>query len=920
MYSLIHQTAYEPDPDHGSWFEQFCVMHFPEEWRTEFQDLYHRRWRRRDQPHGLPIRRLNALLRATAPGVLATGRGAGSSSEVPWFYATDDQPAELMAPLLASWVMTLPPGTDKDPVRAAEHEAALDRALALIDDVTPGWHRESVDLNATELSASGTAEPDRRLYHLLPERIGALLAARPLLMDGVELRFRQVTRDQGVELVSWPPRAYTKHKRAWYYSALVTITVQTVPFTERFRVHVSYGVRRWATGSPVKLQNGSGATVLLDAPMPWAETSEPRHRLVVNSIFLDRPLGMPVWSRHSLVDILPELDIQHVYPKPAELTTEAADWLTGRDGVAAGILYNTDFGPHGVGAGLMPLERMLLDKWVEAGIHPFLRRVPALERVHRRSNPRLLATSHTKDPEKLAERARLRVEARRAAICAVLDEQPLSVDVVWQTEETRDGLVAALRQWLGLPSTVPDADGTYEWHADGLYVVLRARPLKSLGSALGVARESGHPRARSVATAVRERAAQMTARLGAHRKTAGIAFVEILGRDRFPATCTDPKSALRLGCAGAGRVSQFIVVPEDAHGPLPERANSAVADGMRQLGAMVPPEQKLDEALTDDMQYLALWHVRHRASGPTRQAGRHLVALRIRPRDPVHPIQGWNEAEKSWVPYAQLQLAIAALGAAPVHQEETDRSRTTPEESRYEIERQIRSLLYQVRDRPTLLLANSGNLRQVWPGLNNGQLVKDSLVFHGERPSRLSLFGADLRVVLVRDANSREETAEWYAPGAQEEDTPGVSIGLWAPQDADSDNRVFTSTVGKPPTGGTVRTDLRKIVPTTRWPHAPAATAWNQQALELTVLGCLSEQALEQARRTDRPTDRPALLAAAVHQLRLHDEYHPLSRPLPLHLAKLAEEYLLPPAAEATPTAGAATGDEVEAGSPSVRK
>ncbi|AXI80139.1 pPIWI_RE module domain-containing protein [Peterkaempfera bronchialis] len=917
MYSLIHHTAYEPDPDHGPWSEQFRVMHFPEEWRTEFLDLYHRRWRR-NQPPGLPIRRLNALLRATAPGVLATGRGAGSSSEVPWFYATDDQPAELVAPLLASWVMTLPPGADKDPVRAAGHEVALDRALALIDEVTPSWRHESVDLAATELSAGGTAEPDRRLYHLLPEKIGALLAARPLLMDGVELRFRQVTRDQGVELVSWPPRAYTRHKRAWYYSALVTVTVQTVPFTDRFRVHVSYGVRRWATGSPVKLQNGSGATVLLDAPMPWSEASEPRRRLAVNSILLDRTLRVPVWSRQSLVDLLPELDIQHVYPKPAELTGEATEWLAGRGGVAAGILYDTGFGKHGVGAGLMPLERMLLDQWVEEGIRPFLRRVPALERVHRRSNPRLLAASYTKSPEKLAERARLRVEARRAAIRAVLDGQPLSVDVVWQTEETRDGLIAALRRWLDLPSTVPDADGTYEWHADGLCVVLHARTLESLGSALRVVREASLSRAHSVATAVRERAVRMTDRLGAHRETVGIAFVEILGRDRFPATDTDPKSALRLGSAGAGRVSQFIVVPEDADGPLPERADSAVADGMRQLGAMVPPEQKLDEALTDDMQYLALWHIRHQTGAATRQAGRHLVALRIRPRDPVHPIQGWDEAKKSWVPYARLLLTIATSGAAPVHREETNRARATETETRYEAERQIRSLLYQVRDRPTLLLANSGNLRKVWLGLNNGQLAKDRLVFHGERPARLSLFGADLRVVLLRDANSREETAEWYAPGAQEDDTPGVSIGLWAPRGADPDNRVFTSTVGKPPTGGKVRTDLRKIVPTARWPHAPAATAWNPQALELTVLGCLSEQALELARRTDRPMDRPALLAAAVHQLRLHDEYHPLSRPLPLHLAKLAEEYLLPLAGEATPTSGAATSDDAEVGSPSV--
>lgn len=46
------------------------------------------------------------------------------------------------------------------------------------------------------------------------------------------------------------------------------------------------------------------------------------------------------------------------------------------------------------------------------------------------------------------------------------------------------------------------------------------------------------------------------------------------------------------------------------------------------------------------------------------------------------------------------------------------------------------------------------------------------------------------------------------------------------------------------------------------------------------------------------------MFAAAAHQLRLHDEYHPLSRPLPLQLAKLAAEYFLPLAVAPAPAAG----------------
>ncbi|MEU5400197.1 DUF3962 domain-containing protein [Streptomyces sp. NPDC005963] len=896
MYRLIRTTAYEPDPEAGPWTEKYRVIGFPEEWRNEFLELYGRRWRRREQPVGLPVRKLNDLLRATAPGLVATGRGAGGKAEVPWFYATDELPAELVAPLLASWVMTLPPSADSDTGRAADHRAALGRALALIDGHTPQWRSESVDLTATELTSGGTARPDPRLYPLLPERIGARIAATPLRLDGVSLSFRMVTRAQGVELVSWPAQSYTRGRDTWYYSGRITVTMQTVPFTERFRVHVSYGIRRWATGSPVWLPEGRGATALLDAPSPWPGTEGPRRRLTANALGYDNRLGMLVWNRRSLIDLLPELDLLRAYPKPSELIADPVDWLDGKDGVAAGVLYSTAMGRHGVGAGIMPLERSLVDRWVEKALGPYFRRAPDLERAHRKSKPLLLPTSQTKDEEKREARSRQRAQARRDALSAALEGLPLRVDVLWQTEETRDEVITALCDWLGLPAGPTGTDGGREWQEGNLRVLLRTRPLQTLGAPLATAREPGRSRAVALAQAIRERAAQTATQLGPPADSTALAIVEILGPDRFPAPDSDPKSALRLGFAAAGRVSQFMVVPEDSAGTVDVRARSAVADGMRQLGAVVPPEQQLDEEITGDLQHLALWYVRRQATGPTRKAGMHLVALRIRPRDPVHPVKGWDDTRKEWVPYARLLLTLAAdsvTAKAPVRSR-SGRIASTSDERHDEIERRIRSLLYQVRDRPTLLLANSGNLRQVWHGLKNGQLIKDSIAFSGDTTARVALHGADLRVVLIRDANSRDETPQWYAPGETDQDPPGFSAGLWAAQGCGPDNRVFISTVGKPPTAGTVRRDLRKLVPDNDWPHGPAATAWNPQALELTVLGCLSKAALIEAGRSEASPDRPAVVAAVAHQLRFHDEYHPLSRPLPLHLAKLAEEYFLP--------------------------
>ncbi|MFE4358410.1 pPIWI_RE module domain-containing protein [Kitasatospora sp. NPDC056800] len=894
MYRLISTTAYEPDPHTAPWVEPYRVIDFPDGWRDEFLGLYRRRWRRREEPVGLPIRKLNELLRAAAPGLVATGRGAGGSAEVPWFYASQDMPAELVGPLLASWVMTLPPADDADPERAADHRAALDRALAVIDEYSPRWRNESVDLTAARLTDGGTAQPDRRLYHLLPEQIGARLIARPLRLNGVNLSFRQVTRNQGVELVSWPPRQYTRGRRTWHYSALVTVTVQTVPFASRFRVHVDYGIRRW-TGSQVWLPPGRGATVLLDIPLPWPGDHGPSHRLTSNTLAFNRRLGMPAWRRHSLVELLPEFDVLRTYPKPADLIADPADWLDGRDGVAAGVVHSTAMGAHGVGAGLMPLERSLVDQWVEEGLTPVFRRVAGLERAHRKPTPVLLPTAKSKDPQVEDERVRQRVRARRAALRAALDDRPLLVDVLWQTEETRDELVAALHEWLGLPPGPGHTEAVQEWQLGGLRVELRVRPLGSLGAALPLDGGPGRSRSQVLSAAVRERAARTAGFLGSGIDPVGLALVETLGPDRFGhAPDTDPKSALRHGCAAARRVSQFMVVPEDSEAAVALRARSALADGMRQLGAVVPPEQRLDEKLADDLQYLALWQVRRQSDGPTRRAGRHLVALRIRPHDPVHPVRGWDDTIKAWVPYADFLISLAADSAGGNPGQGTDRRRTTTEERRDEVERRIRSLLFQVRDRPTLLLANSGNLRETWPGLNNGQLEKDTLTFLGESPVRVALHGPDLRVVLLRDRNDRGETPQWYAPGATEEDSPGFSAGLWVARGADPDHRVYLSTVGKPPTAGTVRRDLRKLVPDREWPHGPATTAWNPQALELTVLGCLSPAALAAAERTDTTADRPAVVAAAAHQLRFHDEYHPLSRPLPLHLARLAEEYVLP--------------------------
>jgi pPIWI_RE module N-terminal domain/RNaseH domain of pPIWI_RE/MID domain of pPIWI_RE len=892
MYSLIRSTAYEPDPAAGAWVEGYHVITFAERWRTELMDLYKLGWKSREQPVSLPITQLNALLRAVAPGVVATGRGAGSDTSVPWIYAREKVPTEVVAPLFTSWVMALRP--------ESEHEEALLRVLESVRGRTPEWVIEPVDLTATTLSPGGTAQPDRRLYSLLPEIVAACLAARPFHSKGVErdLRFRVVDRNQGAELVSWPPQEYVRAGRTWYYSAVVTITLQTVPFTGNFRVHVSTGIRRWATGAPVYLPSNRGATVLLDIPLPWpGDVVDQTPRLISNSMAYSRQLGRVDWRAHSMVDILPELDIVRVYPKPEDLLAAPADWIGGQGGVAAGIVHSTAMGTHQVGAGLMPAERARLDAWVEESLRPLFRRVPDLAKVFRTNRPVLLPTVPSGDAAKRAVVERRVVQARREALLAGLDGQSLEIDIVWQFPETRDRLVASLGELLGLPAESITRDTDQHWHFGGLRFHIRTLELGSLGSALDVPRPPGLSRAVALGEAIRARRAAVAARFGRPMGRAGLAIVEICGERRFTKPDSDPKFALRLGFADAGRLSQFIRIPDDSTAELAIRTKWTWLDGFRQLGAVTIPECRVRDGLPDGLQYVALWVVRRRADGPTRQARHQLVALRVRPGDIAHPVQGWDDARKEWVPYPLLLLNLACEvemdtgageGAGP-----DERRALTAREQREDIERRIRSVLYQVRDRPTLLFANAGNLRDSWRWLGNGSLVKDMLGFAVDGTQRLAAYGDDLRFMLIRDRNNREEVPQWYAPGG-DNDTPGFGAGLWAPVGADEDNRVFASTADVPSSAARHPRGLLKLGPHPDWPTAPSKTAWNPQYLELIVLGCLSAKALADAGRDDVTPDRPAMWAAIAHQLRFHDDYEPLSRPLLLHLAKLAEEYVLP--------------------------
>ncbi|KAB7844449.1 DUF3893 domain-containing protein [Streptomyces mobaraensis] len=861
------------------------------------------------RPDRLPVRRLNSLLQAMAPGVIATGRNAGTDGRLPWLYAREVVPPEVLAPVIGAWSAGM--YREEDDAEVSDLEERL-RSGDLADAVhLPHWTAESVDLAETVTSVGGTAEPATRLYSLLPEWVAFRLAARTFRTGGTTLHFRVESAANGARLLTWPPQRYERRGQTWYYSACLNITVHTVPFTPRFRVHVSTQIRRWVTRFDVRPYQLGGTTVLLDAPLPWPGGPDRGYRLMANTLGYDRRLKELAWRYHSPAPLMPELDIVRNYPQPVELFAHPERWINGSGNVAAGIVFHPSLGPHEVGPGLMPEERAGLDAWVEEGLRPMLTRVPDLTRVTRSNTPSLLPRSGAGSGPG-ARDARLTLQ-RRVALARVLDGRPMEIDIFWQTPETRAALLAELPKLIGFPPgerVGPADDDTWRWRGEGIEIRVRARPAGALADALPVSQERRRRRAVRLAEAIEGRCRLVADRMAPGEEGVKGVIAEIAGKERFAAVPdSDPKHALRIAWARLGRVSQFVNFPDASDSGLEHRARWTWLDTFRQFGAISPPAHRVGAGIPGDLQYVALWLVRHTRKGPTRCPARRLIAVRVRPGDGPGVIEGWDAQRTEWVPYPQL-LLLLAQAAKPVAKAGEEAEAEDPSDSaatkrtglglaarkgvgqcrQRESERQIRALLFQLRDRPTLLLADAGNLRQCWPGLRNGELERDMLGFGTEPAQRHTLYGGDLRVVLVRDANGREEVPEWYAHDTK--GRVGLAEGVWGA--AETDSRVFASTASKPHTVAKLPKGLMKLAPAAQGRTAPGKTAWNPAHLEITVLGCLSEKALADSGREGDLPDLPVEWATLTHQLRYHDEYPPLAKPLPLHLARLAGEYVLP--------------------------
>lgn len=885
-YDFLQTASFAPRAGANAFTADYETLSFPVAWREPILQLY-----RSTKPDGqrekiqrVPIRRLNAVMRAVLPDVLTVDRTASFDATQPWLYAGAALSDEVLDNLIQAWLWDMNP--------TPEAYARFRQTVAELDQSRPAWVSKSVDLLAQEVSPGGTSTPASASYRLLPDWVAAAIADLPPYEHcGERISFVRVATDprDGAELMSWPPLEHSQKTRGGgirtsYYSAVIRVSLRTIPFDEVPRVHLSLSVRRWTNGS-VWLPQGLSASVYLKTQSPFLREADPPARFAVAGLRWSKELRRVAWTHGEPTGLLERLSALKNLPSAELLQKESDAWQQGRDGLTAAVVHHTRMGWHPVRAGLMPAERRRVLEWAAQALEPAFEPMAELHRSQAKPQLPIRQQEKRRSVPKTAaddERAAIAdendaIDARnarslRTAVSAAVSDEKLTVLMLHQPGAIRERLTAAVEASLDLHDhRVPTDSELACWTAPDLTLDLHFQPLGSLGAPLGekekLRTKADHDAA--LAARRRETAAFVKSLSERHGISPALIIVELEGLDRFTGR-TDPKFALRAGCAEAGAVTQFVRPESEAPEDAEFRATAAWLDGLRQVGVRLVPEHSLGTSIPENLNQVALWLVKRRVDGPTNRPQFTPIAVMLRPQE--NRILARTADMDEWVPYPKLLTSlVGAVRSADLASEEQQIEAVAIF---------LRKLFYGLKGAPTLFVAHAQNLRSRWPWLQNSGLVPDHLQFGNGPLQRMALHGRHLRLARVATA-ARDETPQWWAPS---EHGAGISKGLWQSPDEDEFRRVFYSTVdkGNHTVGVNVSKLTHHVASNGKSRIDPPAAAWNPGLLELTM-ACL------------QPGDDPTAWAMYLHQQRFAEDYRDsLGLPLVLHLAKLTSHYALP--------------------------
>ena len=830
-YDQIRPVSFRISPHEADITLDYYDLRFPEEWKLPFRQLQAEIIGRPANKVSIPIRDLNMALRALIPDLITVNKSAGREGDRPWLTSTTAINPEAIRLIVLAWAQASFAKADKGKLEGVLRQLTSDSLV---------WSNEPIEITSWQALPNGTAHPAHGAqFSLLPDYIASRLCEPNASFELKHeiLHFRRVPVSpsrQGAELISWPPLEHTSRNKSHYYSYLITISVQTIPFVSHPVINIDFGIRRWVSQQTRPGKNKT--SVYLHTSVPWLPGLHHSSSFQVAQTKWERSAGTFVmnWDRH-LAEILEALNPQRPFPHPRDLFDDPMTGLNLGGSPNAAIVYKNGMLPrHPSKPGVMPADRYELAQQVAVALEPefeFTEILPRVSIARQFSARNPFAEKPTDD---------VCVERYDSVSRAVGDQ--VRFEVHYQKEATAHAFAECICTEFGI-SSIPTFF-PFQFQTGDLSIAIEACQLGRMGDALQFDPEIKNKRDQCQ-RAIEDRIAAIQRTLeNAIEPT--VAFVELAGKDSFNGD--DPKQTIRTGFAQTNRLTQFIDLTSDVE--LEHRVRQALLDGFRQWGLLPNMVSSTNDAM--DLNYAAIWMIEKRPKGSwSRDWERIPVFVFIDSADGA--ILAYVPGLDEWLPYRE---ALLALGQG------LSKGFKDSDKALNYINQTIRSEIAPSGD--TMLLCHAQNLRRTWGWLTDKRIKADILDFGdgGEVP-----IGdlPRLRVVRVR-SNDCSETPQWFATN---DDRIGFSKGLFQMTE-----RVFASTYGKPVQFSRVSIQTSKV-------ERPSAQAWNPSMYELTVA------AMQRG-------DDPAQLASVAHELRdVSIHYNDATAfPLPLHLARLMQEYV----------------------------
>lgn len=931
-YDHLHTPVYVPNPKVPGYTELWHAFTFPEHWFDavrEFTELT-----KGKRYPTIRISGLNDVIRAVAPDLVHVA-STSLSRDQPWLYGRNPLPVNIMSRLVLEYLKDLAANYD---VSATQLQAVYRNFE--VSDTPKAWEPAVVDLWEKEVMRGDTGVPANRLFRLLPDVIAQRITRQePYEFNGTSVRFVQVNCDKGAEVMAWPPLRHGSEPRPSYFSPMIRIRLHTVPFSPVPRVMLDLGIRRWLRhrpnakcSGPFWLPEGRGVNVYLRPDHPWLSEAGAAQRMARAKLRWNPRLREVTWANGGPGEMLARLGATGEFPDLETLRHDTHAYLSGSDADLAAVPYSTMMGKHAIGTGFSPSERMRVLEWAGQALEPEFVRQGGFERAAANHLPgfefgiypksfnevEFPEKPETEDEVALAaynvafaeaekkqsreqrkkakhvEEAAKEVEAWRELLAKATDCEEVVVQLLYDTAEVRDAIVAAAQKCLGARLdivTANDATGDFEYYLDAVTTAVRIKA--SLRGVLGqplLVDGKTPERGTQHQEAERQRAADAKTYLSGLQVPGELAIIELPGRTDFAdeqrryAGRRDPKQAIRRGAAKAAMVTQFIRPPnttgDDLDESLSDRAMASWQDGLRSIGVRFIPKVESEDPVFQNVNQVAFWLIKRNRTRDRNFDQYTPVAVLISPDE--RRVMARVARMSGWAPFPDVLREVAL--AEPRGDDLRYAKQQEEEYARF-----LRTTLKMLNDKPTVAFVAANNSRHRWTWIQDRNVEADLLQLNATSPQDLAKSWSNLRIVRVRRRGGDCETPQWWAP-ANGDDTPeaarsaGLSTGFWR-LNSDPD-RVFYSLAEKNPRMS-VGTRTSKL---TGWTTKDGATRGPQpqQTLPMPDLVEVVPIGLQ-------PGDDPTDWALFAHQQRFVSEYRTgLGWPLPLKLAEDIAEYANP--------------------------